>query len=47
MVGGKREGAHVELDVVLEEVFCEISHLLGPCGGPHEGLSVRLQNKMS
>lgn len=34
------EGTNVDLDLVLEVVVSESLHLLGPGGGPHEGLSV-------
>ena len=42
VVGVQLQGPYVHLDVVLEELLSQASHLLGPRGTPHQRLAVRL-----
>ena len=42
VVGAELQSTHVDLDILLQEVFRQLAHLLGPGGAPHEGLTVRL-----
>lgn len=41
VVGREVHGTDVDLDVVVEEVRCKLTDLLGPSGGPHASLTVR------
>lgn len=45
VVGAELQSAHVDLDVLLQEVLSQLAHLLGPGGTPHEGLTIRLREE--
>lgn len=45
MVGAELQRAHIDLDVVFQEVLSQLTDLFGPSGTPHQRLSVWLQDE--
>lgn len=45
VVSTQLQSSHINLDVVLQEVLCQLAHLFGPGGTPHQCLSVRLKRR--
>lgn len=42
VVGAQLQRPHVDLDVLFQEVFSQLANLFGPCGAPHQSLTIRL-----
>lgn len=42
VVGTELQRPNIDLDVLLQEVLCQLANLFGPSGTPHQSLAVRL-----
>ena len=47
VVGAELQSSNVNLDIVFQEVLCQLANVFGPSSTPHEGLSVRLARSTS
>lgn len=42
VVGAEFQSSDIDLDIIFQEVLCQLADLFGPRGAPHQGLSVGL-----